>query len=209
MSLITLTKAVGLDLAWTSRLVSGLDSYCKRALRSAGPLNLYVVHVVEALRKAVNSLVWPSPVIFRGAGIRTRGVWVVGRWWFYRVKMFVFIKRSRQEYFFPWSFQLGNRPEGFYISSSLGLRQLIVPRKVWSIVNSLQPPPPNLQKLMGRWNSTASLKAFFINTQVHFKAFTSLSENRSNWIICHLKLGMCFGSRASCQGTLRALPKYP
>lgn len=60
----------------------------------------------------------------------------------------------------------------------LYLIELIVPRKVWSIMGSLQPPPPNPQKLMGRWNATASLKASFINTQVHFKGFTSLSENR-------------------------------
>lgn len=70
---------IKLSMNLQSRLVSGLDSYSKRALRSAGPLNLYGVHVVEALRKAVNSMVCPSPAIFRDAGIRTGGVRVVGR----------------------------------------------------------------------------------------------------------------------------------
>lgn len=179
MSLITLTKAVGLSLAWTSS--PDWSVVWTPAVKELFNLQDLWTDMEYMWWKLSTKLLIPwSGLHPSSSGMLVSELEEFGLWgsndsleW----RCFL-SKEVGKGIFFPWSFQLGKRPNGFYISSSLRLRQLIVPRKVWSIMSSLQPPPHNPQKLMGRWNSTASLKASFINTQVHFKAFTSLSENR-------------------------------
>lgn len=79
----------------------------------------------------------------------------------YKSEDVCFHQKQPARVFFAWSVQLGNRPGGFFISSSLGIRQIIVTRKVWSIMSSPQPPQTNPGKTDGKMELCSTSACFF------------------------------------------------
>lgn len=78
-----------------------------------------------------------------------------------RVKMFVFIKNSQRGYFLLDPFNWETDRRDFFISSSLGIRQIIVTRKVWSIMSSPQPPQTNPGKTDEKMELCSTSACFF------------------------------------------------
>lgn len=90
-----------------------------------------------------------------------------------------FHRKDPASVFFTWSVQPGNRPEGFFfISSSLGIRQVIVTRKVRSIMSSLQRPQPNPGQSEGQMELCSMSARFFPTWESGTTKYLFLSGNQ-------------------------------
>lgn len=109
-------------------------------------------------------------------------LWAEGRWEgnkAIRVKMFVFIKKTQRGFFLPDPFNRETDLRDFLISSSLGIRQIIVTRKVWSIMSSLQLPQPNPGKTDGQMELCSMSACCFPTWESGTTKYLFLSENQS------------------------------